>query len=262
MYDRNAVKIYTDGSAMPNPGKGGLGMVVEFPDEDIARDNYELSEGYQLSTNNRMELKATIRALEWLAGKRFTRAIIITDSEYVYSNYKNAQYWKKDGWRSEDGKPYENPDLWDEFLKARQKVHFHHELSWEKGKTRPILLRVDALAKNGAKHPTMTDRGYQSGKFTAPRTASKKAATLYEPDGQTIIIRVYRKNSYGKNENEVMKITFDVYDETEGKYTRKHVAYQGKDCITLKRNNCYRAVFDENMKFPQIVEAESIDYLH
>ncbi len=65
MYDQNAVKIYTDGSAKPNPGKGGVGMVVEFPD-NFSLENLELNEGYFISNNNRMELRACIHALEWL----------------------------------------------------------------------------------------------------------------------------------------------------------------------------------------------------
>lgn len=145
---------------MPNPGKGGIGIVAEFPDS-ANTENFELSEGYIQSTNNRMELRACIRALEWLQTemktRRLTRAIIITDSAYVYSNNSNAQYWKDNDWKNSEGKPYENHDLWDTFLKERQKTKVRVDIVWEKGKTRPILLRVDALAKQGTKNPTKTD---------------------------------------------------------------------------------------------------------
>lgn len=249
---------------MPNPGKGGIGMVVEFPDS-VGMENFEISEGYLQSTNNRMELRACIKALEWLQvemrTRRFTRVIIITDSDYVYSNHNNAQYWKDNDWKNADGKPYENHELWDVFLKERQKTKVRVDIVWEKGKTRPVLLRVDALAKQGAKNPTKTDYGFQSGKFTAPRTANKKGATLYSPNGSELLIRVYRKHVYGKNTNELWKITFDIYDESVGQYVQKAVAYQGKDCITLKRNNCYKVRFNDDHKFPKIVEAEEIDYL-
>lgn len=249
---------------MPNPGKGGIGMVVEFPD-GTDTENFELSEGYVLSTNNRMELRACIRALEWLQSemrtKRFTRVIIITDSDYVSSNQSNAQYWKDNDWKNADGKPYENHELWDTFLKERQKTKVRVDIVWEKGKTRPVLLRADALAKQGTKNAIKTDYGFQSGKFTAPRTGNKKGATLYAPTGNELLIRVYQKHVYGKNADEIWKITFDIYDEVTGQYVQKCVAYQGEHCITLKRNNCYRVKFDDNQKFPKIIEAELVEFL-
>ncbi|HWB34106.1 MAG TPA: ribonuclease H [Candidatus Paceibacterota bacterium] len=265
MYDHNAVKIYTDGSARPtNPGRGGIGIVVEYPD-NMGLDNFELSEGYLLSTNNRMELMAVIRAMEWLEaesrGKKLARAIIITDSEYVYDHYKSAQYWKANGWRNGDGKPYENPDLWDIFLKQHRKLRFHNEIAWEKGKTREVLRRVDALAKQGSGNSTKTDHGYSGGKFTAPRTKSKKGATLFPAHGQDALIRIYKKRVYGKGDRQIYKVTFDLYDEGTKAYVEKHVAYLGKDCPDLKRNNCYRASFDSSAAFPRILVAEPVEYL-
>lgn len=265
MYDPNAAKVYTDGSARPtNPGPGGIGMVVEYPD-GMYLDNFEFGEGYVLSTNNRMELTAVIRAMEWLqaesGSKKFTRAIIITDSEYVYTNYKNAQYWKANGWRNSDGKPYENQDLWDILLKLRQKIRFHHEIVWEKGKSRPILVRVDAIAKQGSGNPTETDFGYRGGKFTASRTNSKKAATLFPAQEQEALVRIYKKGIYGKGDGKIYKITFDLYDEVAGIYVEKHVAYVGDNCPDLKRNNCYRVTFDDSETFPQILSAVAVDYL-
>jgi hypothetical protein len=192
---------------------------------------------------------------------KFTRAIIITDSNYVYSNHKNAHYWKENKWRTSEGKPYENEDLWDTFLKERQKTKLHTEIVWEKGKLNHTLLRVDALAKNGADHPTLTDNGFKSGKIAGTRTRSKKSALLFPANNQETLIRVYRKNIYGKNESQMYKITFDVYDEVKKAYSAKFVAYQGKDCNTLKRNNCYRALFNKSATFPLIIEAEHIEYL-
>ncbi|HBM46105.1 MAG: hypothetical protein UT05_C0007G0020 [Parcubacteria group bacterium GW2011_GWF2_38_76] len=260
MYDPNAVKIYTDGSAIPNPGSGGIGLIVEFP-ESFDRGDFELSEGYFISTNNRMELMACLRALEWLQTQRFTRAIIITDSEYVCSNHRNALYWKKNQWRTPEGKPYENIDLWDIFLRNKHKIKLPVELIWEKGKKRPILLRVDALAKQGANNPTRTDSGFQPGKFTAPRTPGGKTATLYSPRDEKPLIRVYKKNIYGKNENAIYKIIFDIYDEIKGIYAEKRYAYLKNNTVDLKRNNCYRAVFNDDPKFPLIIDAVGVEYL-
>ncbi len=262
MYDPNATKLYTDGSARPNPGNGGVGVVVEFQDES-GLDQIEISEGYRLSTNNRMELLAVIRGIEWLVANAtehgVTRAILITDSEYVHSNHNNAPYWKKQGWQTTEGKPYENPDLWDTFLKVRAKLRTPFEIRWAKGKQSDVLLLVDALAKQGASNPTRDDSGYRPGKFTATRTPSKKAATLSEVNG-VALIRVYRSEIFGRHSTQTYKISFDLYDESNSCYIGKHVAYTRKD-FNLKRNTCYQVTLGGSKTFPIITEAEEVEYL-
>ncbi len=132
---------------------------------------------------------------------------------------------------------------------------------WEKGKKRPILIRVDELAKTGADSPTKIDHGFQPGKFTSSRTLGGKTATLYSSMGEEILIRVYKKRIYGKNENAIYKITFDIYDEIKGIYTEKRYAYLKNNTVDLKRNNCYRVVFNDDPKFPMIIKATEIEYL-
>lgn len=262
MYDPNAVKIYTDGSAMPNPGCGGIGIVVVFPD-NLEMGDEEVSEGYELSTNNRMELKAVIRSFEWLqqnSAYKFTRAIIITDSDYVHSNFSNVGYWKQNDWVTKDGKPYENQDLWDAFLKTRAKLSVRVDITWTKGKQTDVLKRVDQLAKQGAKNPNLRDTGYNGGKFTASRTPTKKAATLFDGGKDEVLIRIYRSSIYGRNQSAVYRITFDLYDEASERYVSKHTGYTKTD-FNLKRNTCYRVWFDGSQSFPQIIAAEEIEYL-
>jgi ribonuclease HI len=262
MYDRNAIKIYTDGSAKPNPGKGGLAFVAEYPD-DSNKDNFEFNKGFKLSTNNRMELMAIVEVFKWLQKEcsriELTRAIIITDSEYVHSNHSNVQYWKKDKWINKDGKPYENDDLWDSFLKEHQKVPIRTELTWHKGKKNEILKRVDKLAKESADRGIETDYGYKTGKFTSSRTDNPSAATLFNTKGQDCLIRVFQKKIYGRNES-IYKITFDLWDEGQNKYVAKYVAYKDDNSFELNRNNCYKVKFSSS-GLPKIIEAEHIDYL-
>lgn len=103
--------VYTDGGARGNPGPGGYGAVIAHS------DGYEeLSGGYRLTTNNRMELMACIAALERL--KKFSRAALHSDSSYVVNavNKGWAKSWKARGWKKADGKPALNPDLWDRLL--------------------------------------------------------------------------------------------------------------------------------------------------
>lgn len=263
MYDSNAIIIYTDGSAIPNPGCGGIGIVIQFPDK-LETNDIEIKEGYVQSTNNRMEILAVIRALQWIKENRlkfhFTRVIIITDSEYVYNNHHNSIYWKKNMWKNIYGKPYENSDLWDLLLKERQKIYVPTEIKWEKGKSREVLKRVDLLAKSGAKSPTNTDYGFTPGKFTKSRTAGNNTAQLFPAAGQEKIIRVYRKLLYEKNHKQIYKITFDEYSITDGAFIKKYVAYRKDNDGGMKRNNCFKVIFNSDQNFPQIVSVKSFPY--
>ncbi len=108
-YPENAVMVYTDGGAIGNPGPGGYGVVFETGET--------FSGGFNLTTNNRMELLAVIVALEALDGE--TRPICLhSDSRYVVNGItKNwAKAWKRRGWKKSDGTPAMNPDLWQRLL--------------------------------------------------------------------------------------------------------------------------------------------------
>lgn len=263
MYDKNAIKIYTDGSARPNPGKGGIAFIAEYP-EDLNNENFEFSKGFKLSTNNRMELRAVVEVFRWLRKEcgisKLTRAIIITDSDYVNSNHSVVQYWKKDKWINKAGKPYENHDLWDLFLKERQKVPIRTELTWRKGKKSEILKKVDKLAKKSAINGTEEDFGYSPGKFTSSRTEGSDAATIFRASSQECLVRVFQKKVYGKSKV-LYKITFDLYDNEKNKYIVKNFAYTSSNIAAkLHRNNCYKFKFNDG-GLPKIIEVENIEYL-
>jgi ribonuclease HI len=120
------VIIYTDGGALDNPGPGGYGVVII----DGERQQ-ELSGGYRLTTNNRMELLACIVGLRAL--KKSRKVILYSDSSYVVNGITKgwAKGWKAKGWIKSNGEPALNPDLWEELLdqSARHRVEFR----WVKG---------------------------------------------------------------------------------------------------------------------------------
>lgn len=114
------VKIYTDGACKGNPGAGGWGALLEMGDREK-----ELFGGETLTTNNRMELTAVIRALEAL--KRRCTVQLHTDSKYVQQGITEwIHNWKKRGWRTADKKPVKNDDLWKELDELAQK----HDIEW------------------------------------------------------------------------------------------------------------------------------------
>lgn len=133
------VRIYTDGACSGNPGPGGWGAVLLFGEREK-----ELSGGEAMTTNNRMELTAAIMALEAL--KRPCIAAVFTDSQYVRQGITAwMRNWKARGWRTADGKPVKNEDLWRRLDAARN----GHQVSWHwvKGHADdPLNHRVDALA--------------------------------------------------------------------------------------------------------------------
>ena len=114
------VKIYTDGACKGNPGVGGWGALLEMNGKEK-----ELFGGERLTTNNRMELLAVIRALEAL--KRHCTVQLYTDSKYVQHGITEwIHNWKKRDWRTADKKPVKNDDLWRQLDEAAQK----HDIEW------------------------------------------------------------------------------------------------------------------------------------
>lgn len=116
------ITIYTDGAARGNPGQGGYGVVLM---SGVHRK--ELSQGYKLTTNNRMELLAVIAGLEALKNEK-SNVEIFTDSRYVVDSVEKK--WVFD-WEKKSFKKKKNSDLWIRFLKIYRKhnVKFH----WIKG---------------------------------------------------------------------------------------------------------------------------------
>ena len=137
------VEIFTDGACKGNPGPGGWGAVIRS-----GAHEKEISGGEPLTTNNRMELLAAIRALEAL--KRPCEVALYTDSIYVRDGItKWIHGWRKNGWKTADRKPVKNAELWQELEKAAAP----HKVDWRwvKGHAgHPENERADRLACDAA----------------------------------------------------------------------------------------------------------------
>jgi ribonuclease HI len=109
LVDVKAAIAYTDGSAISNPGPGGWGVHVEFPDGRIV----ELGGGAEPVTNNQMELRAAIEALRATEHERAT--VLYTDSTYVRKGITEwVGRWKANGWRTRGDEDVKNVELWQE----------------------------------------------------------------------------------------------------------------------------------------------------
>lgn len=155
--DPNHVIIYTDGGSSGNPGPGGFG-VVQVCNGQVK----EITGGFKLTTNNRMELMGVIVALRQLEF-RDKPVTVYTDSSYVVNGITKgwAKGWRKNNWIKSDKKPAINPDLWGELLDLTAELDI--KFIWVKGHAgNPLNERSDQLAVSSAKQPGLPeDTGYK-----------------------------------------------------------------------------------------------------
>ena len=148
---RGEIVIYTDGAARGNPGPGGLGVVMLY-----GKHRKELSEGYSLTTNNRMELLAVIRGLETLK-RDDINVKIYTDSRYVSDAVNKGWIFN---WEVKRFKKKKNVDLWQQFLELYRK--YSVTFIWVKGHASiPENERCDQLAVEASHgEELLEDSGY------------------------------------------------------------------------------------------------------
>ena len=159
LLEAEKVLIYTDGAAINNPGPGGYGVVLLHRER-----RKELSGGYRLTTNNRMELLACIVGLKALKFK--CSVVICTDSKYVIDSITKgwAKRWRVNGWMRNPENKAENPDLWAELLDLCEKHDV--EFRWVKGHAgNPENERCDQLANEmAARRDLPPDEVYEAKK--------------------------------------------------------------------------------------------------
>ncbi len=144
MTTQKHITIYTDGSALGNPGPGGYGVVLKYQDQ-----YKELSGGYRRTTNNRMEILAAIEGLKAL--KAPCAVTLYSDSQYLINamNKGWAKRWRANGWMRNKNEAALNADLWEELLTLCEQ----HQITWVwiRGHVgTPENERCDELARNAA----------------------------------------------------------------------------------------------------------------
>lgn len=147
------ITIYTDGASRGNPGPGGFGTILMYK-----QHKKELSQGFRMTTNNRMELLAVIRGLEALKGQGH-RVIVYSDSKYVVDAVKNGWIWN---WQKKGFKGKKNMDLWQQFIPLYNKHQV--DFKWVKGHDGNYFNeRCDQLAVEAAQSAQLlVDHGFES----------------------------------------------------------------------------------------------------
>ena len=141
------INLYTDGAARGNPGPGGYGIVLEYPEKNYRK---EFAEGFKHTTNNRMELRAVIEGLKKLKTTDL-QVTVYTDSRYVADAVEKKWVF---GWERKKFKGRKNADLWKELLEqlGKHTVKF----VWIKGHNNHAQNeRCDALAVAASKQPQL-----------------------------------------------------------------------------------------------------------
>jgi len=146
------ITLYTDGASSGNPGPGGYGIILIS-----GRHRLEKSEGYRLTTNNRMELMAVIEGLEALK-KPGSNVTVYTDSKYVADAVEKGWLFS---WESKGFRKKKNPDLWIRFLKIYRKHNV--KFTWIKGHaSNPENDLCDRMAVEASlKKDLLEDTGYK-----------------------------------------------------------------------------------------------------
>ena len=144
------IEVFTDGACLGNPGKGGWAARIKLNGQCQWREIYGCE---KLTTNNRMELTAAIKAIESLGENCENMLVVISsDSQYLVKGM-NAWIvdWQKRGWRTAAKKPVQNLDLWQKLLQLSLKLNPKPQFLWVKGHEGNIENeKVDIIAKKAA----------------------------------------------------------------------------------------------------------------
>jgi ribonuclease HI len=128
--EKGVILLYSDGACSGNPGKGGWGSVICYPDGKVQ----ELSGGQAMTTNNRMELMGAIQALRAIQQEKSasSQLIIHTDSQYVKNGVTQwVHNWKKNNWKTSSKEPVKNQELWQELDQLNRQLN--PQWKWVKG---------------------------------------------------------------------------------------------------------------------------------
>ncbi len=230
-------RIYTDGACSGNPGPGGWGTVIYFEDGGIQ----ELGGGDRgRTTNNRMEMQATIAGLEYYQASGQKEGVVLyTDSQYVINGItKWISGWKKKGWKSSTGKAVLNQDLWEalDALNSRkvqwQYVRGH---SGDEGNE-----RCDRIAVSFSHNSPIALRQYSASAVKS--VVNSEAALEAKPEVQaevlpevnTIVTPIAKKESVKKEKNAVVvESGFDMQVLTEAMERLRFADEAAKDNYLL-----------------------------
>ena len=258
--DERDLNVYIDGSSLPGPRRGGVGIVfiTEGPDGHWLETPNDLP-GFAGATNNQMELKAPIEALHALARGRvpldpadFRKVVFWTDSQYVAENYDNARFnWPGRRWMARDGNPISNTELWKELVRLAGRSGRPVEFRWVKGHKNSVFnKRADKLAKASAKSPVLT-RPLDARKVRRKTTTERVQRGSVRMHGQQLTIRLIEE--LDQSAQGLVRFKYEVMSRGSP-YVGKVDFIWTERGTHLRAGHTYRVRVNENTQAPRILK--------
>jgi ribonuclease HI len=259
--DEDTLNVYTDGSMLRSPRRGGLAGLFILINEAGDEETFPLpSRAYVGATNNQMELEACVQALRLATSQqppfersRYRKIVIRTDSEYVASNYETAIFtWSRNGWRTKAGAAVDNAPQWQELvglLRRSDRQGKPVRIKWVPGKKSPRTKEVDKAAKKAAK----SDAVHQLVPSEIRRKRSDQPIEIgcIPMRGQTMQINVFKTEF--QRLHRLLKCWYTVESEDSPYYGRADVIYADPD-LPLRRGHDFLVRVNEVDGDPQIAD--------
>ena len=252
-HDEGALIVYTDGSMLPRPRRGGYSFVLL----DVDQDGEEILHKYAPpgvlgATNNEMELKACVEALRLIASNRcpvgkdrFDKIVLYTDSLYVYNGIGSAErVWPQRGWLTVENEPVLSPELWRELIRLRRRLS-RVEIRKVKGHAKdPYNELADDLAKRSA---MTAPRGRTAGRMVGrKRSAQKSKPRVVAMRGQTEQIRIIVVRGISGQPHHQYK--YEVIGESSPDHGSVDDVFAMNETAAMRRAHCYEVRFSESGK--------------
>lgn len=249
IHDDNALVIYTDGSCLPKPRRGGFAYRLITVDDTGDPVTFDYNPPGRLgTTNNEMELTAVVEALRKITGSLapvnrgdYEKVVIYADSLYVVDNVYAAEFiWPKKGWITSEHEPVQNPDLWKELVRLKRRagrVEFRHVKAHRKN---PHNNAVDELAKQSAELADRTRPVRMVGRKASPRKTEPGVVPMR---GQVETIRIIVVRAISAYHH---SYKYEIVDKGSSNFGAVDDAFAKNETTALRRAHVYEVRFSES----------------
>ena len=257
--EESALNIYTDGSMLAGPRRGGAGLLFIAEDSEGNEESYEQElPGFAGATQNQMELEAVIQGLRMATGRRppfdrsrYRKIVVKTDATYVAENFGTAiSFWSRNGWTTKEGKPVDNAKQWKELVRLAvlsSKQGKPVKIVWVPGKKSPRTKAVDKLAKRSARKATK--RQLNPSEVRRKKTDKPIEIGVVEMEGQLMTINIFKSEIQPLHR--LSKYSYSVVSKTSPYHDRASVIYSELHHL---RRRTYRIRVNHDTGNPRIVK--------
>jgi ribonuclease HI len=258
--EEDALNIYTDGSMLPTPRRGGVGVIFILINENGEEEQSEpFVPGYAGATNQQMELQACIEGLRLATSQqppferhRYRKIVVFTDSQYLFNHHTSAIHtWSRNGWRKSSNAPVDNAKQWKELVALMRRAGNQRkrvEIRWVPGKKTPRGKAVDKRAKASAQ--LATSRQLQPFRVRRKTSSQELERGSVKMEGQRLTIRITRDELLPQR---IMKYTYEVLSKKSSYRGCRDVIYAEEAC-EMRAGHHYFVLVNDDTDYPRIVK--------